>query len=595
MQQQQHDPTQDKRVLMAVVLSVIVLWFFSNFVFEPPPPPEPGDEAPTAQAGDVPAPATPSTDTPSVALGDDDSAPAEEPAAPPVAAEPQAPERTLERAWTGVDASFSSLGGGPSHFGIADYSDPIELDWLPSWLISGFTNSFSWERFNMACPDPSPLDIVQDEAGGVLLPVGTDGRGIDADVGHYNVIVDEPGRIEMTTRRGGLQISKSYALPSDGYKIDYTVTIKNVGAEAASVTPTFGVSDAVIVPEGSRYGPQPETWADVGGDVERMGRAKLDKKGPRVWETDEANWVGVGDKYFVIGLEPDEPMAGTVTMGPAPGEDRFAATIETAPLTLAAGEVRSWTFRLWAGPKQLEALGEANMRLKTSIDFGFFGLFALPILAFLKFIFGLIGNWGISIIVLTICIKALLFPLSQKAYKSMKAMQGLQPEINALKEKYTDDREAMNKEMMELWKKHGVNPAGGCLPMIIQMPIWFALYRVLWNSVELYQTPFLYFCDLSLRYPLGVFPLALGVTMWLQQKFTPNTATDPAQQAVIKFMPLFFSVIMFTLPAGLVVYILVNNILSIGQQWVIHRQHGGPAGKGDAAAPAAKGSGSKKK
>ena len=588
MNQQQQDPAQDKRVLMAVVLSVIVLWFFSNFVFEPPPPPLPED-APTAATED----GTPAADTPAVALADDDdSAPAA--AVAEVPAEPQAPDRILERAWEGVDARFSSLGGGPSSIAILQYSEPYELDWLPSWLISGFTEGFEWEPFSMACPDLPPVDIVKDPLG-VLLPVGTDDLGIAGDTGNYRVTVDEPDRVEMTSRRGSLQVTKSYGLPADGYVLDYVVTIKNVGRAATQVTPTFGVADAVIVPEGSRYGPQPETWADVGGDVERMGRRKLDKKGSLSWETDEANWVGVGDKYFVLGLEPEQPLAGVVTMGPAPGDERFAATIETAPVNLGPGEVRSWTFRLWAGPKQLEDLDNADMRLKTSIDFGFFGLFALPILAFLKFIYGFAGSWGISIILLTVAIKLALFPLSQKSYKSMKAMQSLQPEINSLKEKHKEDREALNKEMMELWKKHGVNPAGGCLPMVIQMPIWFALYRVLWNSVELYQTPFLYFCDLSLRDPLGFFPLALGITMWMQQKFTPNTATDPAQQAVIKFMPLFFSVIMFTLPAGLVVYILVNNILSIGQQWIIHRGNDGPAGKGDAAAPAVKGPGSKKK
>ena len=126
---------------------------------------------------------------------------------------------------------------------------------------------------------------------------------------------------------------------------------------------------------------------------------------------------------------------------------------------------------------------------------------------------------------------------------------------------------------MALWKEHGVNPLGGCLPMLLQMPIWFALYRVLWNSVEMYQTSFLYFADLSLRDPLGVFPLVLGVTMWLQQKMTPTASADPMQQKIMRLMPVFFSVIMFTLPAGLVVYILVNNVLSIGQQWLIHRSN----------------------
>lgn len=570
MESQTPDPEQERRILTAVVLSIAVLWIFNSFLYEPPPPPPPPEES-------VPAvvEATPGATLP-VESDDDDSATSSTVAAdaPAVPVIPAAPAVLLDRSWSGVGAEWSSFGGSPTRFQIDAWSDAYELDWLPTWLISGFSNGFKWEPFDMACPDRVPVDLVHDHDG-VLLPVGMDGEGIAADTGHYRVVRDSGGTMEFVTQRGALEISKVFATPESGYKTDYIVRVKNTGRDPQPITPSFGVADFVVVPEGSRYGPQPALWTDAGGDVETWDRRKLDKKVEGEW-LGEVNWIAAGDKYFVVGIEPEQPVQGVARFMPMPGEDRFAAAMELPATTLAPGEVKSWTFRLWAGPKELEALNVSGMRMKTAVDFGFFGLIALPILAFLKWIYSFVGSWGISIILLTVAIKLAMYPLSQKSFKSMKAMQSLQPEIALLKEKHGDDREGLNKEMMGLWKEHGVNPAGGCLPMLVQMPIWFALYRVLWNSVELYQTPFLYFCDLSLRDPLGVFPLVLGATMWLQQKFNPNTATDPAQQMMIKVMPLFFSVIMFTLPAGLVVYILVNNILSIAQQWVIHRQHDDP-------------------
>ena len=557
---QEHDPQQEKRVLTAVVASVAVLWVFSTFVFKPPPVPEPSPEDITAEAVAESTPATPTpTPAPTAAVA--------------AAAVPQAPVRTLDRPWTGVDSSWSSFGGSPNRMLIAAYQEPFKQQWLPTWALSGFTEGFSWERFTITPEDSKTVNIVG-SPDTVVLPVGIDDRGVAIDVNHYRVVSEWGSDLAFATSYGDVEVTKRYVLPSEGYLSTYTVEFRNLGTAPARVLPSFGASDAMPDLGGSRYESQKETWIQVDGDVDHYARGKLEKKDrPFVGPIE---WFGVGDRYFMIGLEPSTPIQGAALLSPLPGEDRFGVAVTAEPFTLAPGEVKSYGFDLYTGPKELEVFRSQEMAMASSVDFGFFGLLALPILAFLKFIFGLIGNWGISIIVLTIVIKAALFPLSNKSYKSMKDMQRLQPEINALKEKHGDDREGLNTEMMGLWKKHGVNPMGGCLPMVVQMPIWFALYRVLWNSVELYQTPFLYFIDLSLRDPIGIFPLFLGVTMWAQQKFTPNTASDPAQQMVIKFMPIFFSVIMFTLPAGLVVYILVNNILSIGQQWAIHRQHGGP-------------------
>jgi YidC/Oxa1 family membrane protein insertase len=556
--EQEQDPDQEKRVLLAVVLSMGLLWFFTTFVLEPPPVPE---ELPPEAAAAVEA--TPETP----------EAVAAPTAAPEAAAAVEAaPPRTIEHATTDLETTLSSFGGSPSEMIVPAYLEHYEQNWLPTWLISGFSNGMKWEPFTLACPDVEPVDMVRDDAG-VVFPVGFDGRGIDADGGHYRV-VEEGATVAFATRRGDLEITKRYTPPTGGFGGRYQVEFKNVGIGTVHVEPAIGVADKMEAGE-NRYGPQMEAWAQVEGDVRNYAGKKMAKK-PRVFEG-EVDWFGVGDRYFLLGLEPTEAMSGTLSMVPTVGEERFASVVEPTPFDLGAGQTKTYAFKMFSGPKSLENIRAAEMNMESAVDFGWFGLLALPILAFLKFIYGLVGSWGLAIILLTVVIKGVLFPLNQRAYRSMKDMQKLQPKIEELKEKYGDDREAMNVEMMKLWRENGVNPAGGCLPMVLQMPIWFALYRVLWNAVELYQTPFLYFCDLSLQDPIGIFAILLGVSMWLMQKMTPNTASDPTQQMVIKFMPIFMAVIMFTLPAGLVVYILVNNVLSIGQQWLIHRQHGGPS------------------
>lgn len=547
----EQDPGQERRLLIALVLSMAVLFFFAPKSRQQAPAPADG-ATPVAEATAIPQAPT----APDLVL---------EPAAAASSIKPT----SVDRSWPEADATFSSFGGSPSKLHIHGWQEPFQQDWLPTWLLDGVKAGFKFGSFEMGCEEEGVVDIVQDDSG-VLLPVGWDERGIAGDTGHYELVPDSSA-VVYRVRRGDVQITKRFSTPTEGYASDYSVEFRNLGDAPVSITPRYGVADRMEQGE-SRYGPQMEAWADIDGSTKHKAGKPLDKA-PKTWEG-PVDWFGIGDRYFVLSLETAEPMEGTLVMQPAPGDKRYASVLEAAPFTLAAGEARATQFKMWTGPRKLESLKKAAMRAETSVDFGWFGLLALPILAFLKFIFGLVGNWGISIILLTVTIKGVLFPLTQKSFKSMRSMQALQPEIEKLREKHGDDREALNLEMMGLWKEHNVNPLGGCLPMVLQMPIWFALYRVLWNAVELYQTPFLYFCDLSLRDPIGIFPLLLGVTMYLQQKFTPNTSADPAQQAVIKFMPLFFSVIMFTLPAGLVVYILVNNILSIAQHWLIHRQHG---------------------
>lgn len=559
---------QDRRMIAAMGLTALVVFGYYTW-FAPPPQNPAGTEPATEGVTEV---ATPGA----VAEGVSTASPA--PA--PVAA-PSAPVRTLERDWEGIRSTWSSLGGSPQSFELPTYvAHSGKEKWLPTWLMGKVTGQDEGDFALGDCPTVETdgvIDVIRD-ADAITLPVGIDASGVVQDTDSYRVVEDQPGRISFVTLRNGIEITKSYDMPSEGYVTDYTVTFRNTKPAAQQLIPSFGIVD--FMPEAeSRYGPTVETHASVDEDHETADEGKLrkDSSDPPTY-TGEIDWFAVGDKYFFLGLEPKDPIEGTASFHLVDGErGLFSSVVTLDPRMLAPNEAASFRFKLWSGPKLLGGFEKADMAMASSVDFGIFGLIAIPILYFLKFLFGLLGNWGLAIIALTFTVKLLLFPLTQKQYRSMKDMQELNPEITALREKYEDDKEAMNKEMMKLFSERGVNPMGGCLPMIIQMPIWFALYRVLWMSADIYQAPFLYMCDLTLRDPLGLLPIVMIVTQFISMKMNQSPTMDPAQQRIMTLMPVVFGFIMFTLPAGLVLYIVVNVILSIVQQWVIKREHGEPA------------------
>ena len=211
--------------------------------------------------------------------------------------------------------------------------------------------------------------------------------------------------------------------------------------------------------------------------------------------------------------------------------------------------------------------------LDNTVDFGWFTVFAYPLLNILKWFNQFVHNYGVAIILLTVLLKVALYPLTYKSMKSMKEMAKLQPQLAKVREKYKDDKEALNREMLSLMRTHGYNPAAGCLPMVIQMPIFFALYRVLYSSIELFHAPFAFWIqDLSSRDPFYVTPIFLAGTMFIQQKLTPSTATDPSQQKMMQMMPLIFGFMMLNLPAGLTLYMLVNALAGIVQQLIMNKK-----------------------
>ena len=228
--------------------------------------------------------------------------------------------------------------------------------------------------------------------------------------------------------------------------------------------------------------------------------------------------------------------------------------------------------RLYVGPKIQERLAELAPYLDRTVDYGFLHIISEPLFWVLKWIHGLVGNWGWAIIILTILIKAVFYKLSETSYRSMANMRRLSPRLTALKERYGHDRQKMNQAMMELYKKEKINPLGGCLPILVQIPVFLALYWVLVESVELRQAPFMFWIqDLTTKDPYYVLPIIMGASMFVQQKLNP-APPDPIQAKIMMALPIVFTFFFLWFPSGLVLYWVVNNLLSILQQWVITRR-----------------------
>jgi len=246
--------------------------------------------------------------------------------------------------------------------------------------------------------------------------------------------------------------------------------------------------------------------------------------------------------------------------------------LDDNPVTYLEGK-NNFTFNGYIGPKEYKTLEAINPLLVHSIEFGFFTFVAEPIFKVLMWLHGLLGNWGWSIVALTALIRIFLYPLTQKGMVSMQKIKEIAPRIKEVQEKYKGDPQRMNAAVMEMYKKHGANPLGGCLPLLLQIPVFFAIYRVLLNAVELQGAPWiLWINDLSRMDPYYILPILMGATMFLQQRITPSNFTDPLQEKIFKYLPVIFTFFFFTFPAGLVLYWFVNNLFSIAQQYLVNKQ-----------------------
>ena len=295
----------------------------------------------------------------------------------------------------------------------------------------------------------------------------------------------------------------------------------------------------------------------------------MDEKSLR--ETVQGGWVAWLQHYFVTAWVANKDDNNSVQTR-KDSQGNYIIGFTGPQLSVAAGAGAETGAVLYAGPKIQEHLKQLSPGLELTVDYGILWFIAQPIFWLLEHIHNLLGNWGWSIIVLTIIIKLAFFPLSAASYRSMARMRAVSPKLQALKEQFGDDRQKMSQAMMELYKKEKINPLGGCLPILVQMPVFLALYWVLLESVEMRQAPWMFWItDLSIKDPFFLLPIIMGATMFIQQHLNP-TPPDPMQAKVMKMMPIIFTFFFLWFPAGLVLYWVVNNVLSIAQQWYITRQ-----------------------
>jgi YidC/Oxa1 family membrane protein insertase len=312
----------------------------------------------------------------------------------------------------------------------------------------------------------------------------------------------------------------------------------------------------------------------------------------------KGGWIGFTDKYWLSALVPDQKAQVAAQFRKGQGQ-QYQADYSINPVLLGAGKSVTQTSQLFVGAKEVRTLQAYEAKgiplFDRAIDWGWFYWFEQPIFSLLHWLFQMVGNFGLAIILLTLCVRALMFPIAQRQFASMAAMRAVQPKMKALQEKYKDDKPKLQQEMMELYKREKVNPLAGCLPIFIQIPIFFALYKVLMLTIEMRHQPFVaWIKDLSAPDPLhvlnlfglldfqppaflaiGVLAILLGITMFLQFRLNP-TPMDEMQKQVFAIMPWMMMFVMAPFAAGLLVYWITNNLLSIGQQWWLYKQHPAP-------------------
>ena len=542
-----------KRLIIALVLSGLLLLVYQTmFAPKQPPPQAPasGQQAPAANAPTITSPTTtaaaPAANAP---------APAPAPSAAPVPRDFR--QITVENFVARM--VFSERGGA------------LKKVILKQYFNEAGKKGGNYVLLDLKNTDPFSLGLNLPQADSHLSQ-----RLFKADRDALIMTREGgPNSISFTADSAGLQVVKTYTFQPDSYTFNLVTTITNNGDRAVELNPELSLVE--------RKRPQSNAYAFSGVELLRSGslveidNGDLEKKPV---ESGAISWMTMSIPYFMGAVVPTSGSAGTKrsVRGLATPELMTGTMVEPV-LNLAPGQSASLKYMLFYGPRDLKILDPLGHDLASAVDFGWFDVVAKPMLAALNFINDFVGNYGVGIILITIFTKILFFPLAQKSYKSMKAMQSLQPQMMKIRERYKDDKQRMNQEVMQLYRTYKVNPMGGCLPMVVQIPVFIAFYKVLGASIELRHAPFMLwindlsapdrlFPDLGLPYVGGlpILTLLMGASMFIQQKMTP-TPGDPTQAKVMLLMPVVFTFMFISFPSGLVLYWLVNNILGIAQQY----------------------------
>jgi YidC/Oxa1 family membrane protein insertase len=427
------------------------------------------------------------------------------------------------------------------------------------------------------------FQLLQNESNAVYIAqsglIGAD--GIDNKKGRavYNYektdysSTSEKLEVPLTyTTDNGVVYRKIFTFTPGQYDVDVRFEIENNSAETLSTqfygqlkrSMGTGESGSMIMPTyfGAAYSHDDDKFEKY--DFEDMQDKRLDV-------TSQTGWVGMLEHYFVSAWIPTQQQTNRLFSRVANGSQAIIGVIYPAT-QVTPNSTETIESKLYLGPKDQDSMAQLVEHLDLTVDYGFLWWLAQPIFKLLQFLQSIVINWGLAIILTTVIVKALLFPLTKAQYVSMAKMRMLQPKMTELRERYNSDRQKLSQEMMKLYKTEKVNPLGGCLPMLLQLPIFLALYWVLLESVELRHSEFIFWIqDLSTKDPYYILPILMGASMFLMQRLQPTPATDPMQQKLFQYMPVVFTVFFLWFPSGLVLYWLVSNLITIAQMLIIYR------------------------
>ncbi len=542
----------DKKALLALVLSAAVLLVYQLFFYKSTPPPKPASQGKGSASVEIPkAPGAPQTSA--AAPSASGAVSSLDAAAAPL--EGSAKEQEIPVETPLYSAIFSTKGGALKSFKLKNYRDSLASSSKLIELVDVRENmpyplSLS---FPASSVDVSPAALFQSDATAITV-----------------ASADESRRLTFSqVWPGKIKIEKIYTFTPGNYTIGLEIRTYNLAQVPLSQDIALFWNQYVDpqAKEDSYGHTGPVSY--VGKSVEREKVTKMEAQ--KSLGTD-VSWGGFESKYFLAAMIPQNPSLTSLTLS-KDGNSLVSTSLRGPKNIIPPGQAGYFGYKIFLGPKDYNILKATGIGLENAIDFGsWLKWLAMPLLLSLKFLYNYVHNYGIAIIILTVLIKLIFWPLGNKSYKSMKEMQKLQPKMLELREKYKDDKARLSQETMALYKAYKVNPMGGCLPMIIQIPVFFGLYKALLYAIELRHAPFFWWIkDLSEKDPYYITPLIMGATMFIQQKMTPVSG-DPTQAKIMLWMPVIFTFMFLNFPSGLVIYWLFNNLISIGQQYYINQR-----------------------
>ncbi len=537
------------RLLIAIVLSVIVFSVWGFFFQENTPPPQ----QTTQTQPETPLPA-------------DKSAPGTTAVIQETPLQAFQKSKDLVVSTPLYSVTISDKGAFFKHFVLKNFRETVDADSPSKELVS--------------LPEVGTLQLSFTENS---IPDFKDAVFLSTAADDSLEVKDRSREVSfLWTSPSGIAIEKHYTFYPDTYLIGLNIVIKNNSDKTLQDHPALTLTGK-FAEAASNYGFEgPSVF--VNNTLEQIAINDIAKKNVYSGRID---WSCLEERYFLSSIVPVVPVEASLRLTLANG--RLDSTLVEPSVRIDSGAQKKLEYKIYMGPKSLSVLSSLDIGLDRAINFGFFDILAKPLLQLLNFLHDYIPNYGLAIIVLTLIIKGILWPLGSKSYKSMAEMKKIQPLMAQIRDKYKDDKKKMNEETMALYKTYKVNPLGGCLPMVVQIPVFFALYRMLYDSIELRHAPFFgWINDLSAPdrllhfsfsipfmeppYGIPILTIIMGATMFIQQKMSPPMG-DPMQAKMMMMMPIVFTFIFINFSSGLVLYWLINNIVSISQQYYIQQKH----------------------